>query len=546
MNFQPSEEPAFSLIREPWIKTIDLDGSKKTRSLHDVFEDINSIKTLSGDNVTQDVSILRILLAIVYDALNPVLTDDWKKWFTENTLPKERILAYLDDHYDEFYLFHPTHPFMQQFDARPANPDANTDSSGLILKPIGNEELFADKRGAGINALSIDEAARWMLSIVQYGTSGPKTDYYGDPYGVKGRSYTTKPLLACMSTVWLSTGSLLKDLLMALVPIDSKFMVTMSDESFDESLDEEEDDEYTAGTPAWRKPQLLPSDGDKSKKQRPESILDALTWRGRRVRLFLDEDGEHVSHAFVAMGLPVELDECMGIEPMALWKLVKEDKKTNAPEHHTSIQYSTEKALWRGLSPMLAADGDKSGNIGAMTLRWAAQLNSKGLIPDSYLANIRVVTVRYDTAYSARITEILDDTVHIPIRVLNNPVNAQKISDAVSMSEAVAKAYGLFVWRCRGAMGEDDRTASGSRDKERSSAYADMESFFYHWLVSLDDHEDALHEWFSIIFTLISRKADKYSASLPLSAVSGRNSFSSIQARNKLRIDLVKIGKDMA
>jgi CRISPR system Cascade subunit CasA len=549
MIFDPVPERRYSLIDEPWIQVVMNDGSKQEVSLRTLFNDVSSISRLDGDSVTQDICLLRIITAICYDALDPVIEESWMDYY-QNGLPSQKIIAYLDQYEDRFWLFHPTHPFMQQYDLKPKNEQAAIGASALILKPIGNQELFAEDRGDGIDRMTVSEAARWMLSSLQYGSSGPKSDYADDPYGVQGRSYTTKPLLALMSSVWLSTGSLAKDILMMMIPLDSGFMAMSSNNNYDETseFDQDEDDPYagmTAGIPAWRKDPLRHEDGDKDHKLHPRTILDALTWPGRRARLYLDDDGVHVSKAFLAMGLPIDLTDDNNIEPLALWKTVKEGKGSEANEHKTTIQYSTDKSLWRGLTPMVAVNGDQQGHLSSMTLQWASRLNDRGIFNDDYLTTIRVVTVRYDVSYSARITEILDDTVHIPVSALSDPTASQKISDAISIAESAAKSYGLFVWRCRQAMGED-AMINGERDRERSSAYSDMESPFYEWVTKLSISEDPLDDWFSIIRKIIISKAEKYMSTLPTSALYGRHGFSSAYDLSLLRSDIEKIGGQLS
>lgn len=527
-------EKAFSLIEEPWVRVVDKSGAHRVVSLRTLFSDISSFTNLDGGGALEDIAVFRLLLAITYASLDPVLRDDWEEWWNDG-LPVDRIISYLESREDRFWLFHPEHPFMQQPDLEPINDKADTGLSRFIIEPNGNEELFANRRSTESLRVKPADAVGMLLTVLQFDTSGPKSGHKNDPYEVKGRSYTTKPLLACMSAIMIDRGSLTEDLLLALVPLNSGFIKMPGDV-----------DHISAGVPAWDRDPLNPTDGDKNHKQQPQSILDSLTWRGRRARLWLDDDGM-VDHAYRSMGLSVDLSDCAGYEPMAIWRYVKEDHKTGMPGHLGPVQYSNDKAMWRGLASMLATEAHDDSPLTAAVIRWASVLEIDGIIDDSYRASIRVITARYDTAYSAKMTEVIDDSISLPLKIFTDPDNVTRVNEAVRVAEESAKAYGLFVWRCRGALGEDGENAASSRDAERSRMYTIMEPKFYSWIDELADKPaGALSRWSKIVSTAVSKEADVYADGLPTRAMYGVKSFSSVSARHWLAVDLGKIKKGIA
>ncbi|MDR2391681.1 MAG: type I-E CRISPR-associated protein Cse1/CasA, partial [Planctomycetota bacterium] len=58
-------EKDFNLLREPWIKVLNANGNLEEISLLDVFRRAHELKRLAGELPTQDVVILRFLVAVI-------------------------------------------------------------------------------------------------------------------------------------------------------------------------------------------------------------------------------------------------------------------------------------------------------------------------------------------------------------------------------------------------------------------------------------------------------------------------------------------------
>ena len=59
------DKKSFNLVTEPWIQVLDKDGNPKEVSLLEVFENAASYQRLAGDMASQDLVILRLLVAIL-------------------------------------------------------------------------------------------------------------------------------------------------------------------------------------------------------------------------------------------------------------------------------------------------------------------------------------------------------------------------------------------------------------------------------------------------------------------------------------------------
>lgn len=100
----------YSLLTEPWIPLIGLDGSRRDASLREALLEPHHWRCIDGGNPVETLSLYRLLLSIAHRALGPSsdvrasLMDAW---------PQARLSAYLDEWADHFDLLHPEKPFLQ-------------------------------------------------------------------------------------------------------------------------------------------------------------------------------------------------------------------------------------------------------------------------------------------------------------------------------------------------------------------------------------------------------------------------------------------------
>lgn len=110
------DQPAYSLLREPWLSARLADGRVVSMGLLETFEQSEEIVALADTSPPSLVAQYRLLLAIVHRALTAEYgrwTDvDRARWYEEG-LPVEAIRAYLEQWRDRFWLFHPEQPFLQ-------------------------------------------------------------------------------------------------------------------------------------------------------------------------------------------------------------------------------------------------------------------------------------------------------------------------------------------------------------------------------------------------------------------------------------------------
>jgi len=87
---------SFNLLDEPWIRVTWLDGEPGEVSLLTAFRDAVRISGIHGEIASQDVAILRLLLAIAHRAMGgPKDLKTWEAYWNDPELLATDAVAYL-------------------------------------------------------------------------------------------------------------------------------------------------------------------------------------------------------------------------------------------------------------------------------------------------------------------------------------------------------------------------------------------------------------------------------------------------------------------
>ncbi|MFE3768229.1 type I-E CRISPR-associated protein Cse1/CasA [Streptomyces sp. NPDC059122] len=213
--------PSVDLVSMPWLPVQRTDGTVTEVSLLGLFELAASLRRLVGDVPTQEMSLLRMLLAIVCDTLDgPAEVEDREDpWLSDD--PFSAVPGYLERHRERFDLFHPERPFYQVADLRTAKGEVAPLSRIVADVPVG-EPFFAMRR-PGVDALSCAEATRWLVHAHAYDTSGIKSAMVDDERGRSGKAY---PLgvgtLDNLRGVFAEGDTLRKTLLLSLIALEGR------------------------------------------------------------------------------------------------------------------------------------------------------------------------------------------------------------------------------------------------------------------------------------------------------------------------------------
>ena len=189
-----SGKVSFNLVDEPWIRVRGMEGEMREVSLMGLFEQAPHIRRLANDLPTQDFAILRVLLAILQRSISPALDDDddpaevWGRLWAAPELSITAIREYLDKWHDRFDLFDEERPFMQVAGLRTERNEISSITKIIADIPDG-DALFSLRAGKGAESLTYSEAARWLVHVQAFDTSGIKSGTVGDHRVRGGKSY---------------------------------------------------------------------------------------------------------------------------------------------------------------------------------------------------------------------------------------------------------------------------------------------------------------------------------------------------------------------
>ncbi|MFL4497023.1 type I-E CRISPR-associated protein Cse1/CasA [Streptomyces sp. VTCC 41912] len=479
---------SFNLTHRPWLPVQLADGTERELSLSEVFDQARTIRRLVGDLPTQDFALIRLLLAILHDALGgpgksaaPADSDEWEELWLSQTPYADRVADYLHQQRDRFDLLHPERPFFQVAGLRTAKDEVF--SLNRIVADVPNGEPFFSMRMPGVDRLGWAEAARWLVHAQAFDPSGIKSGAVGDPRVKAGKGYPQGVAWAGNLGGVLAEGDDLHEtLLLNLMAADSTGLHTDQ-----------------ADRPAWRADPCGPDEAH-DLAHRPYGLRDLYTWQSRRIRLHHDVDGVH--GVVLAYGDRLEPHNKLSYEPMTGWRRSPaQEKKRQKALVYLPQEHDPSRMAWRGVEGLLTGreTATEQSRDGAQRLRpgiveWIARLATEGFFPRGHLIRTRVIGARYGTQQSV-VDEVVDDGVLMPVVLLHHEDRryGQKAVDALNDAE---KAVGMLA-----DLATDLALASGAnpephKDAARDQGFGTLDTHYRRWLRDLgaatdpEEHRD--------------------------------------------------------
>lgn len=475
--------PSFDLVSRAWLPVQLTDGSRAELSLREVFARAGEVRRLVGDVPTQEFALLRLLLAIVHDAVDgPAELDDWEElWRSDESFGE--VLPYLERHREKsFDLLHPATPFMQVADLRTAKDEVS--SLNRIVADVPNGEPFFSMRQPGVEYLTLPEAARWLVHAHAFDPSGIKSGAVGDPRVKAGKGYPQGVAWSGNLGGVLAEGANLRETL----------LLNLISDDFELLRDPEND------RPAWRRQQEMPytaapfaADADEP---RPSGPRDLYTWQSRRIRLHLGQvegAGPAITGVVLAYGDTPAVRNRQNIEPMTGWRRsAAQEKKLRQDLVYMPLEHDPTRSVWQGLTGLLFS-GDWSGagrqrHGGAALLRprvveWLAWLVGEDALDRTYQLRTRTVGARYGTQQSV-IDEMIDDGIDLAGLLLHEEDGRFRnvAVKAVSDAEYAVSALGhLASDLARAARTQPEPALQAARDL----GFAALDGHYRRWLREL-------------------------------------------------------------
>lgn len=502
----------FNLLDQPWIVALGRDGRQCEVSMLDLFTDAARYASLGGEVSTQGFAITRLLLAFLHRALDgPTSYDDWAELWAAPELPMNSILAYADRVRDRFDLFDPQMPFFQVAGLHSAK-DEVSGLERLVADVPNGEPLFTTRSAQNLRRISAAEAARWLIHVHAFDSSGIKTGAVGDPMVKGGKGYPSGPgWSGQIGGVLLQGNDFRQTLVLNMIGRDARAYVQIGAEG---------------DVPTWERE----LDGPTRDERPPSGPVDLYTWQTRRVRLVGDRDG--VTGVVLAYGDKITPENLQTVEPHTAWRFSDPKSKKAKESIYMPRLHQPERSVWRGIAALLPATAGQHVNsseappfLAPRVLEWVSDLAHQGILEDDFKPGIRVCGVEYGPQQST-IAEIIDDELTLPIRLLreDNPAAGTAAADAVSDAEGI----GFEVWKLAQnvaqAAGADPKdTANG--DRAREGFFARLDGSYRQWLSGLNSQTDVMaarRMWRTTVSKAAKTVAEQIIAAAPPAAWMGR------------------------
>lgn len=489
VHAEASPKPAFNLARDPWLPAqLREDGGQVEVSLRDVFLRAGELRRLVGDVPTQEMALLRLALAVLYDALDgPADLYEWVDLW-ESSDPFAQAVEYLDRYADRFELFDEKRPFFQVGGLRTAK-DEQAPLSRIVADVPTGSALFSMRR-PGVERLPYAEAARWLVHAHAFDTSGIKSAMRGDDRARSGKVY---PLgvgsLGLLGGVFAEGETLRETLLLNLIPFESVYQGSGSAERVDEDV------------PVWRRAQPLGpgARGHGGGGAEPVGLRDLYTWQTRRARLVAD--GDAVTGVVLGYGDPLVQESPWLLEPMSAWRRSPtQEKKQQRPLVYTPLRHDARRSAWLGIQALLPTRGaaGESGRrseapdrLRSRVARWLTEVSTEYEMEPGKLVRLRTVGIEYGTQQSV-IDEIVDDAVVLPVVALHATHEAYggAAVDAVHEADKAVGALGRLAGHLVLATGGENPEAAAEAARDRG--YGTLDVPYRRWLRELARQPDLL------------------------------------------------------
>ena len=462
-----NQECEFNLLDEPWIKVMKENGTIEEVSLITVFEQAHLYTDLAGELATQNVAMLRLLLAVLHTVFSRVdehgeeapieetdhALDRWGALWNKNCFPIEPIKAYLHTQHERFWLFHPERPFWQALSAAKGTEYSAAKLIGELSESSNKTRLFPPRTGEDKTEVSYGEAARWLLYVNGYDDTSAKP---------KGKNLPS-PGAGWLGKLGLITAkgkTLFETLMLNLV------------------LLKEDYEPWEPNVPAWELPK--PREGERIEITIPDNPAALLTLQSRR--LLLERNNRKVT-GYRLLGGDFFSRENAFNETMTVWKPVMERGKSTGqyqPKRHDSS-----KQMWRDFASIVEQN-DSKHLPGVVT--WINQLQKVNLLDQHRMICFSIASVQYGDK-DFFVTDEFSDSLTFYAELLTEAGETWKqlALDEIQRCDQVANIIGRLARDLvKSAGGEEGDTAS-YRAKEEF--YHRLDLSFRKWLSALDPEQ---------------------------------------------------------
>jgi CRISPR system Cascade subunit CasA len=400
-------KPTFDLVDEPWIPCLDRAGRRVEVGLNAALVRAHELAELRDESPLTTAALLRLLLAVVYAALDgPKDLRAWKALWQKGELDPRKIEKYLEAWRHRFDLLDEKHPFFQVGGFEIPGKDPTPVSKLTHELATGNgATLFDHSIEERVRPVAPAVAVRWLVTAQSFalgGGVGATSNRFG-----KHPNFTHAPMVGGAAVFGIG-ANLFRTLLLNLLPFDSGTAHRETDR------------------PVWEHDRI-----DKPCERIPRGVLDFLTWRSRAVRLLpsSQDGGTTVASMFFASGL-----QCSREFENPFWGHVIDETKGKLP-----IGFRSDRALWRDSTAILTSGEGKgrAKNVRPGAVNLAGELVQRELLPRD--APIRVLALGMGND-KAKVLFWRREEWFVPPRIVEDAGCAEDLDAALGRADACGKA----------------------------------------------------------------------------------------------------------
>lgn len=505
----------FNLLDEKWILVRKSDCTVDELSLTDALLKSHEYVELAGELPTQNVSILRLMLAVLHTVFSryspqgepsPLYDSDdaeyrWKELWNAGRLPEKPIRDYLASVHDRFWLFHPERPFYQTEAAKIGTEYTASKLNGAVSESGNKIRLFCGCTGVQKSELSYSEAARWLLYVNNYDDTSSKP---------KGKNLPSPGAgwLGKLGLITIRGNNLFETLVYNLILLNHK-------RNFSEVWGPE--------CPAWEPD--VPNTAERAEIPMPDNLSELYTLQSRRLWLNRDDNEKVIGYNLLGGDFFEKVDAF--IEPMTVWSKVKGNERAGEKfqprRHDSSVQ------MWREFS---YAFETAAGNHIPGVVLWTKYI--KQMLPESRkLISFSIASVQYGDK-DFFVNDVFSDslTFHTDLITEIGEHWRAKITEEIKKCDESAAALRFLAKDIELAAGsaEDTVLKRAVVERAREQYYYEIDLPFRNWLERIDPNweivseqeEQALREWHETAKRIALRIGQELVESAGTAAIVGR------------------------
>ena len=519
----------FNLLDEKWILVRKSDCTVDELSLTDALLKSHEYVELAGELPTQNVSILRLMLAVLHTVFSryspqgepaPLYDSDdaeyrWKELWNAGRLPEKPIRDYLASVHDRFWLFHPERPFYQTEAAKIGTEYTASKLNGAVSESGNKIRLFCGCTGVQKSELSYSEAARWLLYVNNYDDTSSKP---------KGKNLPSPGAgwLGKLGLITIRGNNLFETLVYNLILLNHK-------RNFSEVWGPE--------CPAWEPD--VPNTAERAEIPMPDNLSELYTLQSRRLWLNRDDNEKVIGYNLLGGDFFEKVDAF--IEPMTVWSKVKGNERAGEKfqprRHDSSVQ------MWREFS--YAFETAEGSHIPGVVL-WTKYI--KQMLPESRkLISFSIASVQYGDK-DFFVNDVFSDslTFHTDLLTEIGEHWRAKITDEIKKCDESAAALRFLAKDIELAAGsaEDTVLKRAVVERAREQYYYEIDLPFRNWLERIDPNweivseqeEQALREWHETAKRIALRIGQELVESAGTAAIVGRTIEIEKKKGNKITV----------